>query len=54
MMLQIFNPGADSIGPSSEIPMMGSSGVRDLHSKHEDQPKIGTNGIIGQVSVPFN
>ncbi len=47
MTLQILNPDVDRIRSSPEISMMGSLGVKDLRSKHEGQPEIGTNGIIG-------
>jgi formate hydrogenlyase transcriptional activator len=47
MTLEIFNADADSVRSSPEISMMERSGVRDVSSRHEGQPQIGANGIIG-------
>jgi len=45
MTSEIFNPDAEGIRSNPEI--SGGLSVRDLRSLHQDQPDIGTNGIIG-------
>jgi formate hydrogenlyase transcriptional activator len=47
MTLQTFNLDADTIKSSRQVSMMGCLAAKDLHSRHEGQPGIGTNGIIG-------
>jgi transcriptional regulator with GAF, ATPase, and Fis domain len=47
MTLQTFNPDADTIESIPQVSMTGCLAARGLHSRHEEQTGIATNGIIG-------